>query len=413
MDNGTATNGYAASPAGFRRLSCLYEALRIRRENPMSIDKARSTNPFFNDQPFKIGLFAYLHQGGMALTKAPERWDGSWDNIETMARMADQAGMDYLIPIANWKGWKGEVVHRRHSFETLTHAAALAGVTKNIGLVATVHAPLVPPIFAAKALTTIDHASRGRAALNIVCGWNKADFDAFGVPRLEHDERYEHGLEWYEIITRILREGGGEDFDYDGKYFRDLKGIAGEPASLQQPHPAIISAAYSPAGRDFAIKTSDILMTGIGSVASAAAEIADIRRREDEAGRTKALTVIGTVWVTCRETREEAERFNQYYAVEQADDIAIDAFVGERSANASAPAADTQRRRFGAAGGGLIVGTPEDLVEQFVELKKAGMDGVALLTLNYVNDLPLITDRVMPLMEKAGLRLPSAVAVPA
>ena len=85
--------------------------------------------------------------------------------------------------------------------ETLTHAAALAGVTKNIGVFATVHVPMVRPVFAAKALTTLDHVSNGRAGLNVVCGWNPEEFAMFGLELIE--DRYAQGLEWFDIINRI------------------------------------------------------------------------------------------------------------------------------------------------------------------------------------------------------------------
>ena len=88
--------------------------------------------------------------------------------------MADRAGIEFFLPIARWKGFGGEVNSREWCFETLTYAAALAGVTQRIALFSTVHVPMVHPVFAAKALATVDHASGGRAGLNIVCGWSPA-----------------------------------------------------------------------------------------------------------------------------------------------------------------------------------------------------------------------------------------------
>ena len=53
--------------------------------------------------------------------------------------------------------------------------------TERIGLFMTVHVPIVHPLYAAKALATVDHISKGRAGLNIVCGWNPQEFAMFGV----------------------------------------------------------------------------------------------------------------------------------------------------------------------------------------------------------------------------------------
>ena len=44
--------------------------------------------------------------------------------------MADRAGIEFFLPIARWKGFGGEMNSREWSFETLTYAAALAGVTR-------------------------------------------------------------------------------------------------------------------------------------------------------------------------------------------------------------------------------------------------------------------------------------------
>ncbi len=88
---------------------------------------------------------------------------------------------------------------------------------------ATVHVPMVHPVFAAKALATIDHASSGRAGLNIVCGWNPDEFGCFGLEMIE--DRYGQGLEWFEIMTRTYAVPA--PFDYKGRYY-DLRGVSGQ-----------------------------------------------------------------------------------------------------------------------------------------------------------------------------------------
>jgi dimethylsulfone monooxygenase len=139
-----------------------------------------ASNPMSNDNGFKLGLFSINAEGGTAFTKVAHRWRAEWSEIETLAHIADTAGLEFILPIARWKGYGGETNVRGASFETLTHAAALAAITRRIAIFSTVHVPLVHPVFAAKALMTIDHVSRGRAGLNIVCGWNQDEFDMFG-----------------------------------------------------------------------------------------------------------------------------------------------------------------------------------------------------------------------------------------
>jgi FMNH2-dependent dimethyl sulfone monooxygenase len=138
-------------------------------------------NPMKNANRFKLGLFSINADGGSAFTKVPNRWRADWPDIERAVQTADAAGLEFVLPIARWKGYGGETNVRAASFETLTHAATLAAVTRHIAIFATVHVPLVHPVFAAKALTTVDHVSRGRAGLNIVCGWNQEEFDISAI----------------------------------------------------------------------------------------------------------------------------------------------------------------------------------------------------------------------------------------
>jgi alkanesulfonate monooxygenase SsuD/methylene tetrahydromethanopterin reductase-like flavin-dependent oxidoreductase (luciferase family) len=204
-----------------------------------------ASNPMSNANGFKLGLFSINAEGGTSFTKVPDRWRAEWSEIETLAQTADTAGLEFILPIARWKGYGGETDVRGASFETLTHAAALAAITRRIAIFSTVHVPLVHPVFAAKALMTIDHVSRGRAGLNIVCGWNQDEFDMFGHHQATHDDRYEQGREWYSILTRIFE--GGAPFDHDGRYYQ-LKQVVGAPGPVQRPRPVTLSAAFSPAG---------------------------------------------------------------------------------------------------------------------------------------------------------------------
>ena len=171
-----------------------------------------SLHPMRGPNRFKLGVFSANADGGLTLTKVPERWPATFSEIVEVAQMADRAGFEFFLPIARWKGFGGEMNSREWSFETFTYAAALSGVTKNIALFSTVHVPMVHPVYAAKALATVDHASGGRAGLNIVCGWSPEEFDMFGLKMV--DDRYAQGLEWFEIISRIY--SSAEPFDFDG-----------------------------------------------------------------------------------------------------------------------------------------------------------------------------------------------------
>src|SRR5689334_19846915 len=274
-------------------------------------------HPMRNGNPFKLGLFAVNADGGLAFTTVENRWPANWDDIATMARMADAADIEFILPIARWKGYGGTTNARGTSYETLTHAAGLAAITSAIAIFATVHVPLVHPVYAAKALATVDHISHGRAGLNIVCGWNPDEFAMFGVTL--GNDAYGQAAEWIETIERAY--GSSEPFDFDGKYYQ-LKGVVSRPASVQVPRPVTMNAAFGAPGRNFAAKNCDFLFSTFSTIEDGRRHVADIRERASAFGREVGIYTV--CHVVCRETQAEADEYYHKYAVAEADHAAVD-----------------------------------------------------------------------------------------
>ena len=155
-----------------------------------------------NANKFKLGLFGMNCSGSFATT-APERWQAGWDENLEAARLADEAGLEFVLPIARWIGYGGQTDRQGTSFEILSWASALLAATDEIVAFSTIHVPLVHPVFAAKSIVTADHVGQGRFGINIVSGWNVEEFAMFGIPLREHDERYDYSAEWVSILKRI------------------------------------------------------------------------------------------------------------------------------------------------------------------------------------------------------------------
>ena len=358
-------------------------------------------HPMRGPNRFKLGVFSANADGGLTLTRVPERWGAAWPEIVSVAQMADRAGIEFFLPIARWKGFGGEMNSRDWCYETLTFAAALAGVTQNIALFSTVHVPMVHPVFAARALATIDHASNGRAGLNIVCGWSPEEFGMFGLEMVE--DRYEQGLEWFEILRRIHEDTG--PFDFDGRFYQ-LKGAGGHPASLQRPRPITLNAAFSPPGRDFAARAADYLFTTFTDLDSGRAQIQDIATRAAVQGRD--VGVFTTCHVVCRPTQAEAEDYYEHYAVTMQDTASVDKYMKAKQANSGSHDADAyrlHRKRFaGGAGTYPLVGTPRHIADEMIRMAEAGFAGTTVSFVNYAAELPYFIETVLPLLQQAGLR---------
>ena len=63
-------------------------------KGPPMTPKSRDDTRIYNKNKFKLGLFGMNCQGGLSLTKAPERLDASWDNNVQAAKLADEAGLE-------------------------------------------------------------------------------------------------------------------------------------------------------------------------------------------------------------------------------------------------------------------------------------------------------------------------------
>ncbi len=359
-------------------------------------------HPLKGPNRFKLGVFSTNADGGLAITDVPERWRAGWDDNLTAAGIADRAGLEFFLPIARWRGFGGKNRVREWSFETFTWAAGLASATERIGLFMTVHVPIVHPLYAAKALATVDHISKGRAGLNIVCGWNPQEFAMFGVALGE--KGYVQAAEWIGLIERAY--SASQPFDFMGEYYQ-LKGVVSRPASVQVPRPVTMNAAFGGPGRDFAAKNCDYLFSTFSELEDGKNHVADIRQRAAGFGREVGIYTV--CHVVCRETQKEADDYYEKYAVTEADHAAVDAHMQgkkEFSKSHDASAYDLYRKRFaGGAGSYPLVGTPEKIVDDMLKISNQGYAGAALTFVNYTYELPFFCDRVLPLMKQAGLRI--------
>lgn len=360
-------------------------------------------NRMHNPNQFKLGIFSANCSGGMAVTKVPERWVNSWENNLRLAQLCDEAGMDFLLPIARWIGYGGETDFHGSVLETITWAAGLLASTRDISVFATIHTAMNHPVAVAKQMATIDQIGAGRAGLNIVCGWNKPEYDAFGMELPDdHETRYRYGQEWFDIIRKLWTEKG--PFDWDGEFFK-LEGVYSEPKPVAGMVP-IVNAAGSEQGRAFATRNANFLFTPAIDLDSSKTEVAGLKEQGRAIGRNVDVLTFG--YVVCRPNRKEAEEYHHYYSQEQADWKAVDRIIELMFAHAQSFPPDMLkllRDRMAAGHGGYpLVGTPDDVADGIERLAKTGFGGTTLAFVDYAKEFPYFRDEVMPRLEAKGIR---------
>ena len=128
--------------------------------------------------------------------------DVRWPEYLAMARAAETVGFDSI-----WVGdhylYRGDGRPERGPWEAWTLLAALAAVTERVRI-----GPLVAclnfhePAVLAKLAATVNEIGGGRLVFGMGAGWNRTEFDAFGIP---YDHRASRFVEAFDIVRRLLQ----------------------------------------------------------------------------------------------------------------------------------------------------------------------------------------------------------------
>lgn len=362
-------------------------------------------------QPILLGLFLPIQAGGWSASTLPRTTDWRWEYNRDLVLHAEALGFDLVFALSQWlpKGGYGGVFdgNALDSFQT---TAALSSITRRILLVSTIHVLYGPlhPLHLAKWGATLDHISGGRWGINVVTGHRAVEHEAFGWERIEHDRRYELTAEFIEVLQRLWTDD--EPFSFAGESSWKLRNAFVTPKP-RYGRPLLVNATGSDAGIDYAARYSDVVFItspGASDFAHAIEVLPAHAQRVKQAARAHGRDVrtLLNPMVISRETEQETRAY--YDAIVAHQDFRTP--EGFRGLNSDAHAwkgregIDPPSRR--AIGGNIeVVGTPEQVVEQFIQLKRAGIDGLQLSFFDFKPDLEFFGDAILPLLKQAGLRL--------
>lgn len=359
-------------------------------------------NPVLTSQnKLKLATFSFNCSGGATMSKQPESITPTWAEQVAIAKAAEAAGIEAIIPVGRWKGMGGETNFQHSNFETLSWAAGLAAITEKVAVFSTVHVPTIHPVRLAKMCATIDHISNGRFGLNVVAGWSDAEMGMFAPKQLPHDERYAVADEWMSFTRKLWTQKG--EFDWDGKYYKAPAAYS-EPKPIQDGGPVIMNAGHSKAGMEFASKHADISFIIAPSIEQAEKSARDIKNTAFNS-TGKDIKVFGSANIICRETEAEAREYYERIVGPEGDHECAKNVIKTLNPNSdSIDWASIIPAVIAGWGTYPLIGTPKQVAELLIAFSDAGIDGLTLNWVDYVNGIKQFDEHIMPYLRKAGVR---------
>jgi F420-dependent oxidoreductase-like protein len=229
----------------------------------------------------------------------------TWPALLAAGRLADSLGYDSLWTYDHLYPIIGD--SRGPIFESWMTLSAWAQATSRIRIGTMVTANTFrEPALLGKMVTTLDHASGGRAILGIGAGWFEEEHAAFGIPYgTGAPERLRWLAEALPVIRGMLH---GERPSAPGRRYHAHE-VRNDPAPLQRPLPILVGGSGERVTLRLVAQYADACNIGGGieqvrrKDAVLRQHCAAIGRDEREIERT---TNIGVVVI--RDSREDARR---------------------------------------------------------------------------------------------------------
>ncbi len=346
--------------------------------------------------------------GGLVISNIEQRTSWTIDYNRKLAQIAEASGFDYaLSQIRFTAGYGADNQH-----ESVSFSHALLEATTTLKVIAAILPGPWNPALAAKQIATINHLTNGRVAVNVVSGWFKGEFHAIGEHWLDHDERYRRSVEFIRALRGIWTT---DNFTFQGDFYR-FQDYSLKPKPID-PQPEIFQGGSSRAARDMAARVSDWYFTNGNTPAEIRKQVDDIQGKARENGHRVRVGV--NAFAIVRETEAEAKAVLAEI-IEKANPEAVNAFGHEvKNAGKASPEGEGNWAKssfedlvqYNDGFRSNLIGTPEQVAERVVALKRAGADLILLGFLHFQEEVDYFGKHVIPLIrELEGAEASHAVA---
>ncbi|GED99381.1 LLM class flavin-dependent oxidoreductase [Gordonia crocea] len=418
-----------------------------------------SSRPLLRLSAFVMNTTSHILHGAWRRPEAQQHNFNSLEHWVSLARKLEEGKFDFIFfadVVGLYDDYRGgwdkfvETGLQIPSNDPSVIASAIAYNTENLGIAITSSVLQDHPFSFARRISTLDHASNGRIAWNIVTSPSQNPSRNFGLPGLTpHDERYVWADEYVDVVYKLW-EGSWDD----GALIQDkTSGRHGDPSKIHKinhegkryrvegPHlaapspqrtPVLFQAGSSPAGRRFAARNAEAQFIISPSPEAAAPLIADTDRLVVEAGRRAGdVTYFQGLNFVIGSTEEEARR--KEAELEESIDIDtmvahlaggtgrdlgfldLDTPIGEIESEASRSLLQwveeaVQGRPATVRDVGLltgrssrVVGTPEQIADILERWQDAGVGGINVVNSTIPGSYVEFIDHVVPVLRERGL----------
>jgi FMNH2-dependent dimethyl sulfone monooxygenase len=218
--------------------------------------------------------------GGWLRDVSLEEKEISYEYAKRAALKAEEIGIESIwVPDHLLNPIKGENINCLEAWTTLT---AIGSVTKRVELF---HTTLCQgfrhPAVLAKMSVTLFDISNGRFRLNLGAGWFKREFEAYGIPWHEHNDRIDRAREQLEIIRGLWTE---DIFSYKGRYYEIKNGVLEPKPKKKIP---IWWTGESEKSRELTADIADGWLIGNSTIEQIKEKIVDMEKRLKERRRNE------------------------------------------------------------------------------------------------------------------------------
>ena len=350
----------------------------------------------------QLGVFIPIGNNGWLISTTSPQYMPSFALNRTIVEKAERFGFDFALSMIKLHGFGGPSQFWDHNLESFTLMAGLAAVTSRIQLFATCAVLTLPPPIAARMAVTIDSIAPGRFGMNIISGWQRAEYAQMGLwPGPEHyRRRYEYCAEYVTIMKELWATGRS---DFKGTFFQ-MDDCRCSPLP-SRPIP-IICAAQSDAGTRYAARHADYNFCnsfGVNKPTASADSVARLVAATQETGRDCGALLL--TMIIADETDEAAmAKWNHYVAGTDHEALAWRDAQAKDDPSTDPYAQPNKRKIEGGerlpTNQGVLVGSYVSIAAMLDQVAAVpGVRGVMMTFDDFVIGMEQFGTRILPLMK--------------